>query len=194
TIKIEPGDERAVTPQAQQQAIKVLQRRLDSLGTSDVSISPQGEDRIFLQIPGVGEEKRKDIENTLAKVAKLDFSLTHQNRFLAQQVVAGSHVEPGWKALPYAPEADKDGNPMPSRGYELVKIKPDMPGKHVTSASAFFGPEGESISVSFDSEGSNIMAALTQGNVNRQLAIIMDNEILSAPNINEPFSSGCLIT
>lgn len=199
TIKIDPGKDekgevRPVTPAAQQEAIKVLQRRLDSLGTQELTISAQGEDRIFLEIPGMGEERRKEIEGLLSKVARLDFSVVHPDRFLVQQVVAGSHVEPGWRALPYVAEADADGKPLPSRGHELVKLRPDMAGKHVTSAHYFYGPEGDSISVSFDSEGAGIMAALTQANVNRQLAIIMDGEVLSAPVINEPFSNGCLIT
>lgn len=199
TIKIDPGKDekgevKAVTPAAQQQAIKVLQRRLDAMGTQEMAITPQGEDRIFLEIPGVGEERRKEIEDIISKVARLDFSVVHQDQFLVQQVVSGSHVEPGWRALPYAKEVDKDGNELPSRGYELVKLRPDMAGKHVSAAHYFYGPEGDSISVSFDSEGASIMGALTQTNVQRQLAIIMDGEILSAPVINEPFSSGCLIT
>ncbi|MCB1228705.1 MAG: protein translocase subunit SecD [Verrucomicrobiae bacterium] len=200
TIRIDPGEDedgnpKPVSPGAQQQAIKVLQRRLDNLGTQDITISPQGEDRIFLQLPGKDEKERKQIEETLAKVAKLEFSLVHpDSRFKAAQVAGGADVVAGWRALPYIPQEDDEGNPLPSRGYELVKIKPDMLGKHVTKAFHFYGPEGDAISVSFDGEGAKIMAALTSQHQNEQLAIIMDDEILSAPNIKQPFSSGCQIT
>ncbi len=200
TIRIDPGEgedgeTRPVTAAAQQQAIKVLQKRLDSLGTSDITISPQGEDRIFLQLPGVGDERRKEIEETLAKVARLEFSIVHpESQFRAPQVAAGADVVAGWRSLPYTVEEDDEGNPMPSRGHELVKIKPDMLGKHVSRAFHFYGPEGDAISVSFDAEGAKIMSALTNQHQGDQLAIIMDGEILSAPRINEPFSSGCQIT
>lgn len=202
TIKIDPGTAedgsvKAVTPAAQEQAIKVLQRRLDSLGTQDITISPQGDDRIFLQLPGVGDERRQEIEEIIQKVAKLDFAIVESDPALRSRipaVIAGADVIPGFHVLPYLIEEDEDGNPLPSRGFELLPLKPDMAGKHVSSANYFYGPEGDSISVSFDSGGATIMAALTQKNTNRQLAIIMDGEVLSAPVINEPFSSGCLIT
>ena len=202
TIKIDPGTAedgsiKEVTPAAQEQAIKVLQRRLDSLGTQDITISPQGDDRIFLQLPGVGDERRQEIETLIQKVAKLDFAIVETDPALRSRipaVIAGADVIPGFHVLPYLIEEDEEGNPLPPRGFELLPLKPDMAGKHVDSANYFFGPEGDSISVSFDSEGARIMAALTQKNTNRQLAIIMDGEVLSAPVINEPFSSGCLIT
>ncbi|MCB1065035.1 MAG: protein translocase subunit SecD [Verrucomicrobiae bacterium] len=201
-IRIDPGmgedgETKPVTPEAQQQAIKVLQRRLDSLGTKDITISPQGDDRVFLQLPGVEEEERKEIEVILSKVAKLDFALVSSdpaNQARVPGVLAGADVIPGYHVLPYAQEEDENGEPLPNRGYELVPLRPDMAGKHVSSANYTYGAEGDAISVSFDGEGSKIMAALTNNNVNRQLAIIMDGEILSAPRINEPFSSGCLIT
>ncbi|MCB1234887.1 MAG: protein translocase subunit SecD [Verrucomicrobiae bacterium] len=195
TIQIEPGDGREVTPQAQEQAIKVIQRRLDSTGVADLTIAAQGKDRIFLQIPGVGDERRKEIEGLLAKVAKLDFSIVHdQSQMLARRVAAGDEVVPGYQALPNMPEEGQENFTPEQLGWELVKIKPDMAGTHVSAAHYFYGPDGDSISVSFDGEGSTIMGALTNKNVNRRLAIIMDGQILSAPVIRQPFSSGCQIT
>lgn len=200
TIRIDPGqgedgEVRPVTPAAQQQAIKVLQRRLNFLGTSDITISPQGEDRIFLQIPGRSEKDREEIEERLSQVARLEFSIVHpESQFRARQVAAGADVVAGWRALPYVKEMDDEGEPIPSDRFELVKIKPDMLGKHVTRAFHFFGPEGDAISVSFDGEGSKIMGALTSQHVGDQLAIIMDGEILSAPVVRDILTTGCQIS
>jgi len=193
-IRIQPKAGQEVSADAQQQAIGVLTKRLNDLGTADVLIAPSGTDGIFLQVPGVGAEKLKDIQNTLEKVAELSFSILHpQSQFMAQQVAEGAQVVPGYEALPYAEEKDKDGKVLPVR-YGLVKIKRDMEGANVASAGYFYGDKGDSISVSFTGDGSKIMGPLTMENQGQPLAIILDNVILSSPVIQEPFSDGCSIT
>ena len=95
-----PEREGEITPTQQQQVIDVLNKRLNSLGTSEVILAPQGEDGIFLQMPGVGQEKLKEIEEILEQVAKLEFSILHpQSNMLAAQVAAGGQVVPGYIAL-----------------------------------------------------------------------------------------------
>ncbi|MCG8600976.1 MAG: hypothetical protein MI807_12600, partial [Verrucomicrobiales bacterium] len=85
-IRIVPNEEQEVTPSMQQQAIDVLEKRLNDLGTGEVLLAPEGEDGIFLQMPGVGEEVLKEIEVQLAKVARLEFSILHpESRFMAQR-------------------------------------------------------------------------------------------------------------
>ncbi len=193
-IKIQPKPGQEVSADAQQQAIGVLTKRLNDLGTADVLIAPSGTDGIFLQVPGVGAEKLKEIQNTLEKVAELSFSILNpQSQFMAQQVAEGAQVVPGYEALPYAEEKDKDGKALPTR-YGLVKIKRDMEGANVASAGYFYGDKGDSISVSFTGDGSKIMGPLTMENQGQPLAIILDNVILSSPVIQEPFSDGCSIT
>jgi SecD/SecF fusion protein len=193
-IKIQPGEGKTVNPATQQQAIKVLTDRLNALGTADVLIAPQGTDGIFLQMPGVGQDKLKEIQAALEQVAQLEFSILHpQSQFLAPQVASGAEVVPGYEALPYAEEKDKEGKPLPTR-YGLVKIRRDMSGKNVSSAGYYYGNEGDSISVSFTGEGAKIMGPLTMENRGQPLAIILDDVILSSPVIREPFSDGCQIT
>ena len=193
-IKIQPKPGQEVSADAQQQAIGVLTKRLNDLGTADVLIAPSGTDGIFLQVPGVGAEKLKEIQNTLEKVAELSFSILNpQSQIMAQQVAEGAQVVPGYEALPYAEEKDKDGKALPTR-YGLVKIKRDMEGANVASAGYFYGDKGDSISVSFTGDGSKIMGPLTMENQGQPLAIILDNVILSSPVIQEPFSDGCSIT
>lgn len=201
-IKIRPGAGKEVTSNTQQQAIGVLTDRLNDLGTKDLLIAPSGKDGIFLQMPGVGQAELDKIQATLEKVAQLEFSILHpQSGMLAQQVSSGGQVIPGYEALPYKEELDKDGKPvLDSEGkplpirYGLVKIKRDMSGKNVASAGFFYGEKGNSISVSFTGDGAKIMGPLTMENQGQPLAIILDNVILSSPVIQEPFSDGCSIT
>lgn len=193
-IKIQPGEGKSVNDSTQQQAIKVLSDRLNKMGTADVLIAPSGKDGIFLQMPGVGAEKLKSIQEALEKVALLEFSILHpQSSYLAPAVASGAEVVPGYEALPYEDELDKEGKPVPTR-YGLVKIKPDLSGKNVSKASYFYGNDGHSISVGFTGDGAKIMGPLTQENIGQPLAIIMDKVILSSPNIRQPFSDGCSIT
>jgi len=194
-IKIQPGEGKEVNKDTQQQAISVLEKRLNDLGTGEVVLAPSGEDGVFLQMPGVGQEKLAEITVALEKVARLEFSILHpQNSFLAARVANGAEVIPGYEALPYIEEFGEDGiTPVPDR-YALVKIKRDMKGDNVSSASYFYGEKGHSISVSFTGAGAKIMGPLTLENRGQQLAIIMDDEIISAPVIQEPFSTGCSIT
>ncbi len=193
-IKIQPAQGREVNSNTQEQAIKVLNDRLNDLGTADVVIAPSGKDGIFLQMPGIEPAELAKTQEALEKVAHLSFSILHpQSDFLAAQVANGAQVVPGYEALPYAKEKDKDGNPFPPR-FGLVKIKRDMEGKHVSRAGYFYGDKGDSISVSFTSEGARIMGPLTQENLHQPLAIILDDVILSSPVIQQPFSDGCSIT
>jgi len=193
-IKIQPGQGKEVTPATQQQAIKVLTDRLNAMSTQDILIAPSGKDGIFLQMPGIGQEKLRNIQESLEKVAQLEFSILHpQSQYLAQQVANGAEVVPGYEALPYAKEEDENGNPLPER-YGLVKIKRDMSGKNVSSAGYFYGDKGDSITVSFTSDGAKIMGPLTMENQGQPMAIILDRVILSSPVIESPFSDGCQIT
>lgn len=193
-IKIRPGAGKEVTSSTQEQAIGVLTKRLNDMGTGEVLLAPQGDDGIFLQMPGVGQEELKKVQATLEKVAQLEFSILHpQSQFLGMQVANGAEVIPGYEALPYVEEKDDNGEPLPTR-YGLVKIKRDMSGKNVAKAGYFYGDKGDSIAVDFTSEGAKIMGPLTMENQGQPLAIILDNVILSSPVIQEPFSTGCSIT
>ncbi|MEM9281078.1 MAG: protein translocase subunit SecD [Verrucomicrobiota bacterium] len=193
-IKIMPGEGKTVTPKSQEQVIDVLNKRLNAMQTGEVILAPSGEDGIFLQMPGVGQERLEEIKDTLKQIAKLEFSILHpESTLLARQVAAGGQVIPGYEALPYKTEFDDLGNEIPTR-YGLVKITRDMEGENVSSAGYFFGGDGHSISVSFTGEGSKIMGPLTRENTGAPLAIIMDDVILSSPVIREPFSTGCSIT
>lgn len=193
-IRIHPGEGREITKDTQDQAIGVLEGRFNALGTGEVVLAPSGDDGIFLQMPGVGQTELESIQETLEKVARLEFSILHpQSDMLGAQVAGGGQVIPGYEALPYKEELDSNGDPRPAR-YGLVKINRDMSGKNVAKANYFYGDKGDSISVDFTSEGANIMGPLTRENQGQPLAIILDDVILSSPVIQEPFSTGCSIT
>ncbi|MDF1825298.1 MAG: protein translocase subunit SecD [Verrucomicrobiales bacterium] len=193
-IQIQPGESGEVSEGAQQQAIDVLESRLNALGTGEVILAPSGDDGIFLQMPGVGQEKLQEIKAALEKVARLEFSILHpQSAMLAMQVANGVEVIPGYEALPYKASFDDAGNELPTR-YGLVKIKRDMKGKYVSSAGYFYGGSGHSISVDLTGEGAKIMGPLSSANVGQPMGIIMDDVILSSPVIRDVLTNSFSIT
>jgi SecD/SecF fusion protein len=164
-----------------QQAIGILEKRLNPDGAKDLLLAPQGEKRILIQMPGVSEEDVKQVRENIEKVAKLEFRLVHPNSEgeLAQMKANGTlsvdHVE-----MP-----SKDGPPL------LVKSRPDLDGKFVNRSYAYLDPQrGWTIILEFDSKGGELFAKLTEANVNRRLAIVVDGEVFSAPNLNEPIYGG----
>lgn len=193
-IRIQPDEGQEVSEYAQQQAVTVLQDRLNALGTGEVILAPSGDDGVFLQMPGVGEEKLQEIQDVLEQVARLEFSILHpQSRSRAPLVRNGSEVVPGYEALPFKEEFDDEGNKLPTR-YGLVKIKRDMEGEYVSSAGYFYGQSGHSISVNLTGDGADIMGPLSTENLKEPMAIIMDDVILSAPVIQDTLTNRFSIT
>ena len=192
SLRLKPAEEGGTISEfARDKAIEVLERRLDDGGTKELLIAPQGEDRVFIQMPAVGEAEVADIIKKVTKAAKLEFSLVHEEsnvprgpngETLADLRTSNQEIVPGWRALPNADaEGVKKGEP---KNY-LVRKTSDMTEFGVTKARAVLNPEGWAILVDFDKTGTDQFAELSK-NHRRLMAIIMDGEVLSAPAFNEP--------
>ncbi len=164
-----------------QQAIGILQKRLDPEGVKDMVLAPQGERRILIQMPGVTEEEVKNVRTQIEKVAKLDFRLVHPNSAAELEQMKTN----GTLSVDHVEMPAKDGGTL------LVKSRPDLDGSYVKRSYAYLDPQrGWTIILEFDSKGGELFGKLTEANVNRQLAIVVDNEVFSAPNLNEPIYGG----
>jgi SecD/SecF fusion protein len=167
-----------------QQAIGILEKRLNPNGEKDLVLAPQGENRILIQMPGVSEEDVKNVRTQIEKVAKLEFRLVHPNsaQELAQMKANGTmsvdHVE--------MPVKEGEGEQT-----LLVKSRPDLDGKYVSRSYAYLDPQrGWTIILEFDSKGGELFGKLTEANVGRRLGIVVDGEVFSAPNLNEAIFGG----
>ena len=180
----ETGNVRPITPSMVDQAIEVIRKRVDRLGTSEPVITPSGTDSILVQIPGLDPEKLNETREQLRKVAKLEFRLVYPN---SDQVI--SQIEAGLAVIPpgYAIETmAKERKEEKTERKLLVKKKPDLLGKHVTRAGTSFGNEGYEVNITFDSTGADEFAALTKevGQKSSAMAIVLDGKILSAPTVD----------
>ncbi|MEM7146095.1 MAG: protein translocase subunit SecD [Verrucomicrobiota bacterium] len=186
-----------VSKDAQDQAIKVLTNRLNAFGTQDMLIAPYGaaNDRIMVQMPGVSQEEVDKIRTILEQTAELHFSVVHpQSEQLIPLIEAGQHIEPGFVV--------KENSAYPGSKV-LVSITPEMAGSLVTRAGARFGDEGWEVNLSFTSEGEEQFYNLTkelgdefnpQTGFSRRLAIVMDDEVISAPTVRQAIAGGCRIS
>ena len=169
------------------QAIEVLRKRVDKFGVAEPIIQPQGDNRILIQLPGLSEADKELAKTQIQKAAYLEFRIVHpESDDLIQQGVS----EPGYEFKPN-PHRAKNGQEV--AGY-LVKRKPEhgLTGKYVKFAMAIRNQinNAPEIELTFDSKGAELFAQVTQENVGRQLAIVLDGEIYSAPNINEAILGG----
>ncbi len=179
----EKGEKKDITKTMVDQAVEVIRKRVDELGTSEPVITPEGDDRILVQIPGLDPKRLEETREQLKKVAKLEFRLVHpQSDQLVQQIEAGQAVvPPGYSVEPY--DYEHAGKKIERK--LLIKKKPDLLGSHVSRAGAGFGQEGWEVHLNFDSEGADQFGKLTEQvfNEHSQMAIVLDGKVQSAPGV-----------
>jgi SecD/SecF fusion protein len=181
----EDGAKRAITPDMVDQAVEAIRKRVDAFGVSEPVITPQGSDRILVQIPGLDLAKIEDAREQLRKVAKLEFRLVHRNSGdLVAAIEAGEQIIP----IGYAIETmSTERNGKPVEGKLLVKKKADLLGDTITRANAFYDARGWGVHMNFNSEGGKKFGDLTKQvfEENSQMAIVLDGKVISAPGVEK---------
>ncbi len=153
------------------QSIEIVRRRVDESGTKEPSIARQGDDRIIVQLPGVDDPQY--VKNMLGKTAKLSFHLVD---------VTGS--ESGVRSLPMQ---ENPGQTIP------VQRKALLTGDMLVTAQPAFQDGMAVVSFRLNSVGSKRFCDVTRQNVNKPFAIVLDNVVISAPNINGAICGGSAI-
>ena len=166
------------------QSIEIVRRRIDETGVREPTIQRQGEERILVQLPGIDDPER--IKSLLGKTAKMNFHLV-DNKSTVRQALGG-RVPPGSILSPSADEVGPDGRP---RMY-LVEKRVRVSGESLVDAQPSFDQRTNEpiVSFRFDSAGGRRFGDITQQNVGRLLAIVLDGKVISAPVIREPILGG----
>jgi SecD/SecF fusion protein len=184
------GGDKDVNKGMLDQAVEVIRKRVDYFGVGEPVISPVGNDRILVQIPGLDTAKIQEAREQLSRVAKLEFRMVFpDNGDKLHAIDAGKDVIPPEFRIETYKHA-KEGDQPAVEERLLVKKKADLGGNHVSHASAGYGNEGWEVSLSFDGEGTKKFGEITAANVNHRFAIVLDNVIQSAPNIREAIYGG----
>jgi preprotein translocase subunit SecD len=154
----------------------VVRRRIDPGGTKEITVVTEGSDRILVQVPGV--ENPEELKRLIGQTARLEFKLVDLSADPAQ--VAQGHAPAGSQVLPRV-----------EGGYIAVKRRVMVSGDQLASARQGFNQDGQPVvEISFNADGARRFGRVTQENVNKPFAIILDDKVLSAPNINEPILGG----
>jgi preprotein translocase subunit SecD len=165
---------------AMQTATEVVRKRIDELGTREPTIVREGSERILVQVPGLQDPA--GLKTLIGKTAKLEFKLVDLTADPA--AVAQGRAPAGSQVLPY-PE-NPAGAPMLA-----VKRRVIISGDDLINAQLSHDQDQRPVvSITFNSQGGKKFARVTQENVGKPFAMILDGSILSAPNINEPILGG----
>ena len=167
---------------AVEQSIEIVRRRIDQTGTREPTIQRQGDDRILIQLPGVKDPDR--IKRLLGKTAKMVFRFVDIKSNVADVLRTG-RVPPGSELLEQ--EAKEAGGS--ARQY-LVRKRVMVSGESLVDADATFDQGRPVVSFRFDSVGAKKFADATSKNVGRLFAIVLDNKVISAPEIQSPILGG----
>lgn len=168
---------RLTVENAMKDATEVVRRRIDELGTREPTIIQQGTNRIVVQVPGLSDPKA--LKDLLGKTARLEFKLVDLTADPA--AVARGQAPAGSQILPY-----------PAQGAPIaVKRSTIISGDQLADARQTYDQNGQpNVTINFNSEGGRRFAKVTQENTGKPFAIIVDNSVISAPNINEPILGG----
>ena len=169
--------------QTVEQSIEVVRRRIDQLGTREPTIERQGADRILIQVPGLSDPQR--LIELLGKTAKMTFQLVDDNAN-PEQAVKG--IVPIGDVLLYEDNPVPGGKPVPI----VVEKRVMVGGDRLTDAGGTFSEQSGQAVVTFrfDSVGAREFGDVTRTHVNQRFAIVLDNKVISAPNIREPILGG----
>lgn len=161
------------------QSKEMVDRRINEFGTAEPNIQQQGDTNILVQLPGVSDPAR--VRELLGRTAKMTFRLVHpESRIL----LAEGKVPPGYEKLAG----------MESGEYHIVSKQVMLGGENLTNASAGFDDHGSpAVHFRFDSFGARKFGDITGKNIGRQLAIVLDNQVISAPNIHTQINDRGLI-
>ncbi len=163
--------------EAARQALEIINRRVDQFGVREPEIQLTGRHRIIVALPGIREPERA--KEVIGQMALLEFKLVGEG-INPEEVEAGLY--PDYEILPHAEERV---------GEMVVSKEAELTGEHLHDARFQFDEQGRpAVGFEFDSEGGQIFGEVTQENVNRQLAIVLDDEVISAPNIQSPIHGG----
>jgi preprotein translocase subunit SecD len=165
--------------QAVEQSIQIVERRVNELGTVEPLIQRQGVDRILVQVPGLQDPTR--LKELLGKTAKLDFRMVDLT--VPPDQAQQGRVPPDSEVLM--------SSTSPKTPY-VIKKQVLVSGGDLTDAQPGFDQRsGEPIvSFRFNTSGSRKFAQATTENVGQPFAIVLDNEVISAPVIREPITAG----
>jgi preprotein translocase subunit SecD len=157
------------------QSLEIIRRRVDEVGTREPTIQRQGTDRILIQVPGIGSAA--ELKALIGTTAKLTF-----NAVVSRTTDAGAN--PGARNL-LLPAMNEPGT------YYIVEETPVVTGEELTDAQPAFDQNNRpAVNFRFNPAGARKFGDYTAANIGAPFAIVLDNEVISAPVIQSHIPGG----
>ena len=175
TVKLSEAERGATDNRTMQQSLEIIRRRIDEVGTREPSISRQGDDRILIQVPGVGSAA--EVKAIIGTTAQLTF----------QPVVSPTNdpnADPGANNI-LLPDAGVEGQ------YYILERAAVVSGEDLVDAQPSFDQNGApAVSFRFDPSGARRFGDYTAENIGALFAIVLDDAVISAPRIQSHIAGG----
>src|SRR3989449_2875867 len=172
---------------AVRQGLETIRNRIDQFGVAEPTITRQGSDRILIQLPGIHDAARA--KALIGKTALLEFKLVDE-RVSVEEALKGNL--PDTDAILYQRRLDKDTKSERKIPY-VVQKRALLTGAELTRAEVQADPNSPGnwqVSIEFTATGTRIFGEVTEQNVGKHLAIVLDGSVYSAPRINERIPGG----
>ena len=158
------------------QSLEVIRNRIDEVGTTEPIIQRQGDDRILVQVPGFGDSER--LKELISQTARLTFHLVYPSMSAAQAQAQG--LPAGTMIVPSADGFD-----------ELLYEDVALGGEQLVDAQPAFDQNSRSVvTFRFNTQGALTFGEITSQNVGRRFAIVLDDQVITAPTIQQPITGG----
>ncbi|MBU1084542.1 MAG: protein translocase subunit SecD, partial [Candidatus Omnitrophica bacterium] len=168
---------------APQRALEVIRNRIDEFGVLEPVIQLQGKDRLLVQLPGITDRERA--KQIIGKTAHLEFRLVESDPDIMKKVSAGEGPE-GYE-IKIMKRRDGESESV------ILQKEVVLTGDMLVDATTEFSQQGFGqpyVSLELNDKGGDLFADITDKNVGRRLAIVLDGEVYTAPVIRERIPSG----
>jgi preprotein translocase subunit SecD len=174
-VQLSEAEKLATNDRTMQQSVEIIRRRVDEVGTREPTIQRQGERRVLIQVPGIGSAA--ELKSLIGTTAKLTF----------HPVVGTTNNEnerPGPRQI-INPDIDEPGV------FYIMEQTPVVTGEDLVDAQPAFDQNGQpSVTFRFNPSGARKFGIYTGENVGQPFAVVLDDEVITAPRINEPITGG----
>ena len=175
SVTLTDAEKLATDERTMQQSLEIIRRRIDEVGTREPTIQRQGSDRILIQVPGIGSAA--ELKAIIGTTAQLTFNPV-VNRG------ADENASPGL-GNSLLPDAESEGV------FYIIETAPVVTGEQLVDAQPSFDQNGRpAVSFRFDTTGARKFGTYTAENIGAPFAIVLDNEVISAPTIQSAIPGG----
>jgi len=175
TVQLSEAERAATDSRTIQQSLEIIRRRVDEVGTREPTIQRQGTDRILIQVPGIGSAA--ELKQLIGTTARLTFNPVRGR-------TDDENADPGARNV-LLPAADEPGM------FYIIEQTPVVSGEDLVDAQPAFDQNGRpAVNFRFNPSGARKFGDYTAANIGQPFAIVLDDEVISAPVIQSAIPGG----